>query len=233
MHFYVGTSGYSYKEWKGSFYPEKIPSNQMLSYYAQRFSVVEINGTFTRMPSQSAVESWAAQVPGSFRFVLKAPRTITHFKRLKNAEETTDDLLQATAVLKDQLGPLLFQLPPNFKKDVQRLDAFLNFLDGKARVAFEFRHESWFDDEVFACLRAHSCALCAADTDEGPSAPLVRTAAWGYVRLRSEGYSAKDLKRWIEQLRSQEWREAYVFFKHEETGSGPKLAKRFLKLAAQ
>ena len=205
----------------------------MLSYYAQRFSVVELNGTFMRMPSQSTVESWAEEVPSSFRFVLKAPRTITHFKRLKNAEEATSDLLRATAVLKDQLGPLLFQLPPNFKKDIERLDAFLKFLDGKAQVAFEFRHESWFDDEVFACLRAHSCALCAADTDEGPRGPLVHTAAWGYVRLRSEGYSAKELKRWIEQLGSQDWREAYVFFKHEETGSGPKLAKRFLKLAAQ
>jgi uncharacterized protein YecE (DUF72 family) len=233
MRFFVGTSGYSYKEWKGSFYPEKLPQKEMLSYYAGRFSTVEIKNTFYRMPKASVVKSWAAQVPAGFRFVLKAPQNITHFKRLKSARVGTAQLLRAASALKDRCGPLFFQLPPNFKKDVPRLEAFLGLVGDRAQVAFEFRHASWFDREVFDCLRAHSCALCNADTDESPTADLVSTAGWGYVRLRRKTYSDYGLRKWIKRLRSQPWDEAYVLFKHEDTGSGPKFAARFLELSGR
>src|SRR5262245_20119204 len=162
MRFFVGTSGYSYKEWKGSFYPEKLPQVEMLSYYAERFAAVEINNSFYRMPSAGDLESWAGQVPKEFRFAFKAPQTITHRRRLKTREEATELSLQTTADLKDRRGPLLFQLHPSFKKDLPRLEAFLGSLGKGALAAFEFRHESWFDDEVFGCLRASHCALCFA-----------------------------------------------------------------------
>lgn len=231
MQFFVGTSGYSYKEWKGTFYPKKLPQKEMLSYYAQRFSTVEINNSFYKMPSESVLESWAEQTPDSFRFAFKAPQTITHRKRLKNMEEETDQFLHTASVLNGRQGPLLFQLPPNFKKDLSRLESFLNFIDNRTAVAFEFRHESWKDNEVIDCLRANSYALCAADMDENPCAELVHTADWGYVRLRGEGYTDEELAKWIERIRSQNWTEAYVFFKHEDTGTGPVLAARFLELA--
>lgn len=230
MRFFVGTSGYSYKEWKGIFYPPKLPAKEMLGYYAQRFSTVEINGTFMRMPTVSGVEAWAQQTPATFRFVLKAPQVITHRKRLKDAEELTEQFLLAAAALHQQQGPLLFQLPPNFKKDLPRLEAFLGHIDSRASVAFEFRHESWFDEEVLAVLRANSCALCVADADDLPHVDLVHTAAWGYVRLRRVDYSDQQLREWIARLRAQQWKEAYVFFKHEDAATGPKLAARFLEL---
>jgi uncharacterized protein YecE (DUF72 family) len=230
MRFFVGTSGFSYKEWKGSFYPEKLPQKEMLGYYAARLSAVEINNTFYRMPKSSVIESWAAQVPDGFRFVLKASQRITHFMRLKNAEEPTAYLLRAASVLGQKRGPLLFQLPPNLKKDVATLQAFLECLDG-CPAAFEFRHESWFDEAVFEALRACSCALCHADVDDGDSAhDLVSTADWGYVRLRRESYTDEDLQRWVERFRAQRWNEAYVFFKHEDAATGPMLAARFVEL---
>jgi uncharacterized protein YecE (DUF72 family) len=231
MRFFVGTSGYSYKEWKGSFYPEKLPQKEMLSYYAQRFSTVEINNTFYRMPKASVLESWAEQVPDGFRFVLKASQRITHHKRLKGAEDETDYLLRTAAVLKQRQGPMLFQLPPDFKKDLSRLEPFLGLIGDGTRAAFEFRHESWFDDEVFDCLRRNSCALCIADTEDFPCPDCLSTAGWGFVRLRREGYSDESLREWIKRLRSQGWDEAFVFFKHEDAGIGPKLAARFLELA--
>lgn len=230
MKFFVGTSGYAHKEWKGSFYPEKLPQKEMLAYYAAQFSTVEINYTFRRLPSQSVVESWAQQVPASFRFVLKARQVITHFKRLQNTEKETDDFLHIASILKKRQGPVLFQLPPNFKKDVARLSAFLSYLGGRAKAAFEFRHESWFDDEVFGCLREHGSALCVADAEDLPATDLVRTANWGYVRLREEGYTGKTLRKRISGIRSRGWKEVYVFFKHEDSAAGPKLATRFLEL---
>lgn len=230
MQFLVGTSGYSYKEWKGTFYPEKLPQKEMLEYYSQRFSTVEINNSFYRMPATSVVESWAQQTPESFHFVLKAPQTITHRKRLNDCAEHIDEFLQTAAVLKAQQGPLLFQLPPNFKKDLARLDGFLNVVDNRTPITFEFRHESWFDEEVYDCLRAHSCTLCVADAEDLPPADLVSTTDWGYVRLRREDYADKDLRKWIKNIKAQDWGRVYVFFKHEDTGTGPKFATRFLEL---
>ncbi len=231
MQFFVGTSGYSYPKWKGSFYPEKLPQKEMLSYYAERFGAVEINNSFYKMPSESDVRSWASQVPKMFRFAIKAPQAITHFKRLKNAEEAIEQLFRTTAVLKGRRGPVLFGLPPNFKKELPRLEAFLRLIPNKLQAAFEFRHDSWFSDDVFDCLRARRCALCIADAEDLPRAKLVPTADWGYVRLRRKRYTKKGLAKWAGILSSQPWKEAYVFFKHEDTGTGPKFAARFLELA--
>jgi uncharacterized protein YecE (DUF72 family) len=231
MQFYVGTSGYSYPKWKGSFYPAKLPQKEVLSYYAERFAAVEINGSFRRLPSESDVQRWAEQVPKTFRFALKAPQTITHFKRLKDVGDATTALLHTVSLLGARRGPVLFQLPPNFKKDVPRLEAFLKLLGKRPLAAFEFRHASWFDDEVFDRLRKHRCALCAADDEELPQAKVINTAGWGYVRLRRQRYTKKTLAEWIQKLRSENWDKVYVFFKHEDTGTGPKFAARFLDLA--
>ena len=230
MKIFVGTSGYSYPKWKGRFYPAKLPLKQMLSYYAERFDAVEINNTFYKMPSDSEVEPWASQVPQSFRFAIKAPRSITHFKRLNDAVEPTRQLLQATAALKNRRGPVLFGLPPNMKKDIPRLRTFLRHIPRSERAAFEFRHESWFTDEVFDCLRTRQCALCIADANELPRVKLIDTAGWGYVRLRKENYTKRALVEWVKKLRSLPWNDAFVFFKHEDTGTGPKFAAQFLEL---
>ncbi len=231
MNLYVGTSGYSYKEWKGSFYPEKIPAKDMLTYYSERLSTVEINATFYRMPQKSMLENWKEQVPKNFRFSLKAPQRVTHFKRLKDTEEETKYFLETAAVLEDQLGVVLFQLPPNMKKDLPRLESFLNQLPQEPRAAFEFRHPTWFDDDVLDLLRSHNHALCISDTDDLPVSHIDRTADWGYLRLRRVVYSEDNLKEWLERIREQQWQEAFVFFKHEDEATGPKLAAQFLKLA--
>jgi uncharacterized protein YecE (DUF72 family) len=231
MKFLVGTSGYSYKEWKGHFYPEKLPGKQMLSYYAQRLATVEINSTFRRFPTESTVVAWAEQVPESFRFVLKARQTITHFRRLQNAEEQIDDFINLASLLKERQGPLLFQLPPNFKKDLARLEAFLKYIDDRAAIVMQLQHESWFDEDVYSCLREHRAALCSVD-DEGPTCDKVIGAAdWGYVRLRDERYTDVQLKKWIKRIKEQDWKVVFVFFKHEDVAAGPKLAARFLELA--
>ena len=230
MQFFVGTSGYSFSEWKGHFYPEKLPQKQMLRYYAERFSTVEINNTFHKFPSASVVTGWADQVPESFRFVLKARQSITHFRRLQNAQSQIDDFLNLASLLGERQGPILFQLPPNFKQDVPRLEGFLKYVGGRAKLALEFRHESWFDDATFACLRNHSAALCVADAEGLPTPELVRTATWGYVRLREEGYTDKNLRKWVQRINSADWDDIFVFFKHEDAGAGPRMATRFLEL---
>lgn len=232
MNLYVGTSGFSYKEWKGSFYPEDLAEKRMLHYYGERFRTVEINNTFYRMPKISVLQAWAGEVPGDFKFALKAPQRITHQQRLKDAGDALSYLLEVTAVLQERLGPLLFQLPPYFKKDVPRLRDFLALLPSQRRAAFEFRHASWFDDEVFQLLRDHDAALCVAEAEDDLEVPFVSTGDWGYLRLRRPDYGDAQLKRWAKLVLEQDWREAFLFFKHEEAGKGPLLAKRFLELAA-
>jgi uncharacterized protein YecE (DUF72 family) len=234
MRVFVGTSGFSYKEWKGSFYPEDIEDSEMLRYYASRLTTVEINNTFYRMPTRPLLEKWAEQVPARFTFVLKGARRITHMKRLDGAADDVDYFLKTAAVLGERLGPILFQLPPFFKKDVERLRGFLALLPAGTRAAFEFRHESWFDDEVYEALRSGSGVLVAADTDEAePSGPpLVATARFGYLRLRRSDYDDAALRAWAEKLRAQPWDEAFVFFKHEDAGKGALFAESFGKLFA-
>src|SRR5208283_2966690 len=232
MNLYVGTSGYSYKEWKGNFYPGDLPGKLMLNYYAGRFRTVEINNTFYRMPSVSVLETWAGDVPPDFKFVLKASRQITHIKRLKNAADSVSYLLEAAGTLKERLGALLFQLPPNMKKDVPRLRDFLALLPPRRRVAFEFRHQSWFDEEVFGLLGDNQAALCIAEAEGELEVPFVATGDWGYLRLRRPDYGDEELKTWANRVREQDWRDAFVFFKHEAEGKAPQMARRFIELAA-
>jgi uncharacterized protein YecE (DUF72 family) len=230
MNLYVGTSGFSYKEWKGGFYPEDLPDKEMLRYYGTQLNAVEINNTFYRLPKESLLTSWATQVPDQFRFIIKASQKITHFKRLKETGEETGYLLRIVKVLEQRLGVVFFQLPPNLKKDLPRLEEFLKLLSADIRCAFEFRNASWFDEEVFALLRLHNCALCVADADEELEVPFVATADWGYLRLRKENYNGSDLKEWMNRIQSQHWKDAFVFFKHEDAAAGPKMAKRFLEM---
>jgi uncharacterized protein YecE (DUF72 family) len=231
MNLYVGTSGYSYKEWKGPFYPKDLPEKQMLHYYGERFRSVEINNTFYRMPTASVLNGWAAEVPADFKFVLKASQKITHFQRLKDVRDSVEYLVNVVTTLKERLGPLLFQLPPNLQKDVPRLREFLMLLPRRCRAAFEFRHQSWFDEEVFGVLREFQAVLCIAEAENDLEIPFVSTADWGYLRLRRPDYGDAELKAWVDRARQPGWTDAFVFFKHEDEGKGPLMAKRFLELA--
>jgi uncharacterized protein YecE (DUF72 family) len=233
MQLYVGTSGYNFPEWRGSFYPAKFPAAKMLAYYAERLQTVEVNYTFYRMPTPKNVAQWAASVPETFRFVLKGPQRITHFSRLKDIDENLRFFCETALGLGPRLGALLFQLPPNFKKDVSRLGNLLAQLPPGARCACEFRHASWFDDEVYEMLRTYNAALCVADTDENTT-PLVATADFGYVRLRDEGYDTGQVGEWVRKVRElgANWRDAFIFFKHEGSAEGPRLAQQFLELSA-
>jgi uncharacterized protein YecE (DUF72 family) len=229
----AGTSGYSYKEWKGNFYPADLPTNGMLAYYAKQLSTVEINNTFYRMPTAKMLLGWAEQVPDGFAFVLKAPRRISHDKRLKDAGEDIAYLVKAMAALGSKRGPLLFQTPPFFRKDLACLRDFLGVLPHEQPAAFEFRHQSWFDDEVFAVLREHNAALCLADADNELEVPFVATAEWGYLRLRRPDYNDSNLSDWAKRIAGQPWKEVFVFFKHEDAGKGPQFAMRFLELVGK
>jgi len=221
----VGTSGYSYAAWKGSFFPADLPSSRMLEFYAQKLSTVEINNTFYRMPTSAALAHWAEQVPERFVFALKAPQRITHRKQLLDCADETSLFLTLTSELGAKLGPLLFQLPPFMKKDLSRLRDFLDSLPKSFSCAFEFRHPSWMDDEVFEALRRKNAALCIADTDEQET-HVVPTATWGYLRLRRSDYSSDALDAWAQQV-AQHWQQAFVYFKHEDKGQGPKFAAEF------
>jgi uncharacterized protein YecE (DUF72 family) len=226
----AGTSGWSYKEWKGFFYPEKLPAKDMLRYYGERFPTVEVNNTFYRMPNEATLLGWLSQVPEDFSFVLKASKRITHDKRLKEVEDSVQYLLRTSAALGARLGPFLIQLPPNFKKDLPRLKEFLAIFP--ARAAFEFRNVSWYEDDVYEALREKNQAWCGADTGEEGDPPFVATADWGYLRLRRVAYEESDIATWAEKVKAQSWGEAYVFFKHEDAGTGPRLAARFLELCS-
>jgi len=223
----IGTSGYNYPEWRGSFYPEKFPAAKMLPYYAERFSTVEINYTFYRMPNAKTIAGWVAETPPGFSFTLKAPQRITHYARLRDIDDPLRYFLDTAAGLGSKLGSVLVQLPPNFKKDLGRLGGLLALLPAGLRCAFEFRHESWFADDVYERLRAGNAALCVADTEDATT-PLEVTADWGYFRLRDQGYTAAGLEEWSRTIRrlSSGWREVFVYFKHEEAGTGPAFARQ-------
>jgi uncharacterized protein YecE (DUF72 family) len=240
----AGTSGFSYKEWKGPFYPEKLAEKDLLAFYASKLPAVEINNTFYRLPRASVLEAWAAQVPEDFRFSIKASRRITHIRRLKEAQDETEYLLRTLAALGSRLGAILFQLPPNLKLDLDRLRAFLDLLPAGTPAAFEFRHESWSDPRVHEALRARDFAWVVADgveeRDEADAAPpaaapaeIPGTASFGYLRLRRPDYQRADLAGWAQRILARGWREALVFFKHEDEGAGPRLAAQFLELAAR
>jgi uncharacterized protein YecE (DUF72 family) len=230
MKLWIGTSGFQYSEWKGNFYPEDLPTAKMLPFYAERFATTEVNYTFHRIPAQKTIESWKTQTPEEFRFALKAPQKITHWSKLRDCSDTLEYFCKVVTGLGNRLGPVLFQLPPTFKKDLDVLSSFLReFPD--MRGAFEFRHESWFDDEIFELLKSRNIALCIADTDT-IATPKKTTADYGYLRLRREAYEASDIERWTDFVRDQKptWNDAFVYFKHEESGIGPKLARQMIEL---
>ena len=229
MKLLAGTSGFSYDGWVGTFYPEDLASDERLGYYATKLPAVEINNTFYRMPKPELLVRWAAQVPAEFRFALKASQRITHIKRLKEVSEEVRFLLGSVRQLGEKLGPVLYGLPPNLKKDVPRLSAFLALLPADVKAAFEFRNPTWLDEEVYALLKSAGAALCVADDEKGTT-PFVATAPWGYLRLRRENYAEKDLAAWAERVKGSGWDAAYVFFKHEEEGAAPALARSFTEL---
>ncbi len=225
----VGTSGFSYKEWKGDFYPERLPATRFLDFYATKFRAVEINQTFRTTPGPEALARWRAQAPEPFVFAVKAPEAITHRRRLRDAGVLVQEFVDAVAPLGPQLGPILFQLPPNFAKDLDRLRAFLEVLPSARRVAFEFRHRTWFSDDVHDALRAHGAALCVAEDDE-LATPPVWTADFTYLRLRRTTYDDDALRVWATRLRASGCAEGFVFFRHEETGTGPRFARRLVEM---
>lgn len=231
---WIGTSGYNYPEWRGSFYPEALPSAQMLPYYAERFPTVEINYTFYRTPSEKTLEGWSRATPERFKLTLKVPRRITHDARLRDCGDRVRQFLDAAAALGPKLGALLFQLPPTLKKDLGLFDAFLETLPPRLSAAFEFRHGSWFDDAVYARLRERDLALCVADS-ERLSAPVEITASHAYFRLRDEGYMAEDIGRWADVIceKTADCRDVFVYFKHEAAGKGPEFARMLMAQLAQ
>ena len=228
MDLFVGTSGFSYKEWKGSFYPEDLPDKEMLRCYAERLNAVEINNTFYRMPKSAVVEKWAADVPEHFAFSMKASRRITHHARLKDTEDTLHFLWRAASKLGSRLGCVFFQIPPYLHLDMDRLRPFLELIPSEYPVVFQFGHDSWLVDEVYEALRSVNAALCTADKEEGPDPDLVPTADWGYLRLRRPVYGDQELQSWAQRVRDQPWKKVLIFFKHG--GSSPQAAIRLSSL---
>lgn len=230
MEIHIGTSGYGYREWKGSFYPEKISSREMLRFYAERFDTVEINYTFYHMPTRKTLTSWEEQVPDGFTFALKASQAITHHKRLRDVEEETRYFFRTLTFLGRKTGPVLFQFPRSFHLDRLVLEDFLELIPPEFPCAFEFRNPSWLIPEVYGLLRAKKHSLCTADTDEKPAVEIISTADWGYLRLRRSRYSDADLARWLERIRALQWEKAYVFFKHGDESHGAETALRLAGL---
>lgn len=231
MRILVGTSGYSYPAWKGTFYPRELPNHGMLAYYATRFPAVEINNTFYQMPNPKTALEWAKSVPEGFVFVLKASQIITHKLRLKDAAEATAKFFERAEPLLEKRGPILFQLPPYARLDLDRLRGFLQGIPQSLRGAFEFRHKSWFVPEVTGLLGKHGHALCVADTDEGTT-PWEETTDFGYVRLRKVEYTEEELATWAKKLRGRNESKLYVYFKHEDEGRGPEAGLRLQALLA-
>jgi uncharacterized protein YecE (DUF72 family) len=227
----AGASGYSFKEWCGTFYPRKTKAEEMLPFYSARLPTVEINNTFYRMPQVSMLENWKAITPDSFRFAIKASRRITHMARLKpeSVGDSVSFLYKALESLGHKRGPVLFQLPPNLKKDIERLKGFLPMLPADHRAAFEFRNDTWFDDDVYEALRGAGASLCFSEREDNAPPPLVETAPWGYVRLRLEQYSDADLKAWAKRLEKTGWKETFVYFMHEPTA--PAYAAKLMEFA--
>ena len=231
MRLLAGASGYSFKEWKGSFYPAEMKPEGMLAWYSARLPTVEINNTFYRMPKVEMLENWARTAPTGFKFAIKASRRITHFAHLKpESADSVAFLYRALAALGEKRGPVLFQLPPVMKKDLARLTAFLQSLPQGHGAAFEFRNESWFADDVYAALKGAGAALCLSEREDNAPPPLVETAPWGYVRLRLENYSDAGLEQWARKLAATTWRETYVYFMHEPTA--PTYAQALMRFAA-
>ena len=238
MRWLAGTSGYSYKEWKGPFYPEDQKADGMLAYYASKLPAVEINNTFYRMPRENVLETWRDTTPDEFRFAIKASRRITHFAKLEDCEDSIDYLAGKLEVLGEKLACVLFQLPPYLRKDIDRLDRFLSAWPKTFPASIEFRHASWFDDEIAELLRKHNAAICVSEDDKFDAPNFFVTTNWVYLRLRKPNYDEHTLQTWIERVESDRANSdrvdtGYAFFKHEDDGAGPALAAEFLDLASR
>ncbi len=230
---FIGTSGFQYPEWRGSFYPGGFSAAKMLGYYSGVFLTTEINYSFYRIPSIKTLDGWAAGTPDGFVFSLKAPRRITHDAKLQGCEELLGRFIEAVGVLGPKLGVILFQLPPSFKRNAPVLEAFLALLPASLRAAFEFRHPSWHDPEIFSLLEKRNAALCIAESDK-MTAPVVATADYGYLRLRREDYGEQDVARWAAVLAAHRdrWKDVFVYYKHEEKGAGPQFARQLMAAIA-
>lgn len=227
----AGASGYSFREWKGVFYPETIRPHAMLAYYAEHMGTVELNNSFYALPRRENVERWAAAVPPGFRFAIKAPAAITHRARLaRSGADVLEALYAVIAHFGERRGPVLFQLPPNLRKDLPRLRDFLARLPVDHRACVEFRHDSWFHDDTYTALRDAGAALCVSEREGAGAPPLVETAAWGYLRLRRETYTRTDLERWIDRCRATRWSTVHAYFMHEPTA--PACARLLTELTA-
>ncbi|MEY2537625.1 MAG: hypothetical protein QOG67_1365 [Verrucomicrobiota bacterium] len=233
MNTWIGTSGFQYAEWKGNFYPEDLSAAKMLPFYAERFRTTEINYTFRRIPAAKTIENWNNLTPEEFRFALKAPQKITHWSKLRDCGDTMRYFHEVVSGLRQKLGPILFQLPPTFKKDTLLLADFINCFPTGLRAAFEFRHDSWFGDDVWEILKTGNVSLCIAETEEFVT-PSILTADYGYLRLRREDYVTSDVEKWTDFVCQQRerWRDVFVYFKHEEAGMGPKLARQMMEMLA-
>jgi uncharacterized protein YecE (DUF72 family) len=231
MKIFVGTSGFSYKEWQGKFYPEKVSPKEMLRFYSKRLAAVEINNTFYHMPTERVLTSWAEQVPEDFIFALKAPQVITHLKRLRHVDEEAEYFFRTLAILDRKLGPVLFQFPKSFRADRSALEDFLALIPDNISCAFEFRSPTWLKTEILDLMRDRGFSLCTPDADENPAAEIIKTASWGYLRLRRADYTEADLSHWLAKILAQQWDKAFVFFKHEAEAKGPEDALRFRELS--
>ena len=229
--YWIGTSGYNYQEWKGAFYPEEISEKRMLPFYAAHFASVEINYTFYRMPTARLLANWGRETPDRFRFALKAPRRITHDQRLRSVEDTLASFCEIAETLGPKLGPVLFQLPPFMKKDVELLEVFLHDVPTSLKPVVEFRHLSWYSDDTYEVLRRFGVALCIADTDEHTT-PFEVTAPFGYLRLRRTDYDESALRAWIERIEGAGLGETFIYFRHEERATGPQFASLLQALIA-
>jgi uncharacterized protein YecE (DUF72 family) len=227
MKLYTGTSGFSYREWVGNFYPDKIKPEGMLVFYAEKLGIVEINNTFYRLPKREVLEHWKNETPAHFLFSIKASRKITHIKRLSDAEEETGYLIDNLKALGEKLGAILFQFPPYFKKNIDRFSNYLKILPDNLPAVFEFRDDSWYDAEIAGLLRERNFIFCFSDMDEKEKPEIISTAGWGYLRLRREKYTERDLASWAAAIKARDWEKVFVFFKHEDGGTGPKLAEKF------
>jgi len=231
MKIFTGTSGFGYKEWKGKFYPERIAAGDMLRFYSTHLNTVEINNTFYRTPTEKVLTSWAEQVPRGFVFAIKAPQVITHLKRLRNVDDEAGFFFTSLSALGKKLGPILFQFPKSFRVDNPAFKSFLDVIPDAISCAFEFRSPSWLEGDTLDLLREKGCALCISDSDEDPIHEIISTASWGYLRLRRSGYDDADLSQWMARINAQKkWKNAFVFFKHEDDAAGPDMAMRFRDL---
>lgn len=236
MKVHIGCSGWNYKDWRGKFYPEKLAARNWLEYYSKHFNTVEVNSTFYRFPKDEYLEKWRATVSDDFLFTLKGSRYVTHMKKLHEVEESVARFNEVAKLLKDKLGSVLWQLPPGLHRDDDRLKAFCGHFDPEIKNVIEFRHESWYDEEVYKLLSDHNVVLCAISSPKFPE-EMITTAKTGYLRFHGKGkkwydylYSEDELKEWYEQIMEKDLEEIFIYFNNDMHGNAPENAKELRSL---